>query len=83
MKRKESVVPSIAIVKEFNGVDLGDRRLDRRAEAIAEKVAKRPSASFPKLMVTSKEQEAFYRFLRNNKVTLFTALKTGCRYEVR
>ena len=59
-----------ATVEEFAGVDLGDRRLDRRAEAIVEKLSKKPSASFPKLMVTSKEQEALYRFLRNDKVSL-------------
>jgi hypothetical protein len=70
MKRKRSVVPVKATVEEFAGVDLGDRRLDRRAEAIVEKLSKKPSASFPKLMVTSKEQEALYRFLRNDKVTL-------------
>jgi hypothetical protein len=70
MARKRSVVPVRATVEEFAGVDLGDKRLDRRAEAIVEKLSKRPSASFPKLMVTSKEQEALYRFLRNDRVTL-------------
>jgi hypothetical protein len=70
MERKKSVVSAKATVEEFAGVDLGDKRLDRRAEAIVEKLAKRPSASFPKLMVTSNEQEALYRFLRNDRVTL-------------
>jgi len=34
-----------ATVEEFAGVDLGDRRLDRRAEAIVEKLSKKPSAA--------------------------------------
>ena len=65
-------------MKEFAGIDLGDKRLDRRAEAVVEKLTRCPSASFPKLMVTSSEQEALYRFLRNEKVTLRGLIEPHC-----
>src|SRR5215510_7553705 len=70
MTRKRPVVPVGAVVEEFEGVDLGDRRLDRRVPEIARRLAVEPTGSFPALMVTQKEQEALYRFLRNERVTL-------------
>lgn len=68
--KQERRVPVGAVTAEFDGVDLGDKRLDRRVPEIVGRLALEPSASFPALMVTAKEQEAFYRFLRNEKVTL-------------
>lgn len=75
MARKRTVVRVGAVADEFAGVQLGDSRLDRRVPTIVQRLAKEPSASFPSLMVTQKEQEAFYRFLRNEKVTLEGLLK--------
>ena len=33
--------------KEFEGIDLGDKRLDRRAVFLAERLAGKPTASIP------------------------------------
>lgn len=62
--------PVGSVTEEFAGAKLGDARLSHRLAAIGEKLATAPAQSFPKLMVTEAEQEAFYRFLRNEKVTL-------------
>jgi len=68
---KASLVASVgSVAEEFVGAKLGDARLSRRLVAIGEKLATAPAQTFPKLMVTDAEQEAFYRFLRNEKVTL-------------
>jgi len=53
---------------EFDGADLGDRRLDRRLGAIVTRVAASPSGSFPKLVPTVAEREALYRFVENDRV---------------
>jgi hypothetical protein len=38
------------VATELNGIDLGDARLDRRAQQIATRAASEPSKSFPKLV---------------------------------
>lgn len=58
------------IVQEFEGVTLGDLRLNRRVATIAKRLNSNPEASFPALMQTQAEIEAFYRFLRNDKTSL-------------
>lgn len=75
MKRSNVVAPISTAAGEFEGVSLGDKRLDRRVPAIVERLAADPSASFPELLVTQKEQEAFYRFLRNERVSLPSLLR--------
>jgi hypothetical protein len=59
-------IPSAA--SEYEGADLGDRRLSRRLEAIGERLAAAPSASFPKIVPSIAEREAFYRFVGNERV---------------
>lgn len=60
--------PSIAA--ELWNAQLGDKRLNRRLVSIGEKLAVAPASSFPKLFTSDAEQEAFYRLLRNERVTL-------------
>lgn len=63
------------IAAEFAGVHLGDTRLDERVVTIAERLAKNPAVGFPRALVTEKESEAFYRFVRNPKVELLKLLE--------
>ena len=53
---------------ELVDVDLGDTRLDKRAIALADRIAARPAASFPKALDDA-ELEAAYRFFGNEAVT--------------
>lgn len=60
---------SSAVLTEFEGVRLGDVRLDRRLQRILMQVAVAPGDSFPEQMESEADQEALYRFLSNEKVT--------------
>jgi hypothetical protein len=59
-------LPSAAA--EFENADLGDQRLDRRLSLITARLAAAPSASFPKLVPSIAEREAFYRFVGNERI---------------
>jgi cation transport regulator ChaB len=56
--------------EEFADSDLGDARLDERLVRIVRQLAVSPSSSFPELMQSVSEREAFYRFCSNERVTL-------------
>lgn len=60
-------VPGVA--SEFEGVAIGDERLNRRLLRIAECVAVAPAAGFPRLTSSDSELEGVYRFLSNERVT--------------
>jgi len=53
---------------EFAGAELGDARLSKRLCSLADQLAARPSASFPKALDDA-ELEAAYRFFGNDEVT--------------
>jgi hypothetical protein len=57
------------IASEFEGVELGDRRLSNRMAKLAEQLANAPDLSFPKASGSEAALEATYRFLNNEKVT--------------
>lgn len=59
-----------ALLAEFGEVGLGDARLDERLMRIAALIAASPGKSFPDQMETEADQEALYRFLANDKVSL-------------
>src|SRR6266850_1668060 len=61
-------MPLLHQVAELDGIDLGDARLDRRAQQIAARVAGDPSKSFPKLVEDPSELEGLYRFFQNDRV---------------
>jgi hypothetical protein len=48
---------------EFQGIDLGDKRRDRRAIQLVERLAERPTASIPGACTGWVEMQAAYRFL--------------------
>ena len=55
---------------EFEGADLGDPRLTKRVQKMADALAARPDASLPTAMRSVAAREAAYRFLANRRVTL-------------
>jgi hypothetical protein len=58
---------------EFGDVDLGDARRNKRARAIAERLAAQPAVSLPAAMADRAMLEALYRHLSNTEVS-FDAL---------
>src|SRR5687767_8961405 len=73
------MMSSPSVVSEFSSVALGDRRLNGRLEKIVSAIEGQPSAGFPKAMATSGDTEAFYRFVRNEKVTFEKLLEPHVR----
>jgi hypothetical protein len=55
------------VLGEFEGAELGDARLNKRLNRIAEVLVKRPDVGFPQAMSES-ELQAFYRFVENDRV---------------
>ncbi len=49
--------------EEFRGIDLGDKRRDRRVIQLIERLAERPTASIPGACNGWAETQAAYRFL--------------------
>ena len=55
--------------KEFETINLGDPRLDRRAVLLAERLGQKPGASIPGACENWAETTAAYRFLSNDEVS--------------
>ena len=55
--------------EEFETLDLGDERLNRRAVLLAERLGHKPGASIPAACGNWAETAAAYRFLRNEQVS--------------
>ena len=60
---------------EFDGVSLGDERLDGRLRQIVAMASNAPSESFPEQMQTVADREALYRFLSNPRVSIEKVLE--------
>lgn len=58
------------IIDEFQDLDLGDARRNRRAVSILESLARNPRASFPEALGSVAAREAFYRLVNNDAVEL-------------
>ena len=54
--------------EEFETLDLGDTRLNRRAVLLAERLSQKPGASIPGACGSWSETVAAYRFLDNEEV---------------
>jgi hypothetical protein len=63
------------IEKEFEGLSLGDERLERRAVAIATRATAAPAESFPEMLPRAGELEGAYRFFQNEGVSIQRLLK--------
>ncbi len=57
------------VSEEFDGICLGDKRLDKRAIKILESFSRSPESSIPDSQRSWSETLAVYRFLENTKVT--------------
>jgi hypothetical protein len=66
MARRKKIEPVSA---EFERVELGDERLNRRLVRIADTVATSPSSSFPATSGSVGELEGIYRFMSNARVS--------------
>jgi hypothetical protein len=64
-RKRVASVPEISA--ELSEAELGDERLNRRLGQLADQLAKRPGASFPKALDDA-ELEAAYRFFGNDRV---------------
>jgi hypothetical protein len=62
--------PATPIANEFQAAGLGDRRLDARLAEVGVALAQSPDASFPEVFGEDASQEAFYRLLRNPRLSL-------------
>lgn len=71
-----------SVLSEFSGVRLGDQRLVQRLGRVLVQLTASPADSFPEQMKTEADQEALYRFLNNDKVTL-DALLEGHRAQTK
>ncbi len=54
--------------KEFKTVDLGDKRLNKRLELLAERLGDKPTASLPGACKGWAETQGAYRFLSQEDV---------------
>jgi hypothetical protein len=54
--------------EEFKGIDLGDKRLDKRVVLLAERLAEKPTASIPGACGGWAETQAAYRFLAQEEM---------------
>jgi Transposase DNA-binding/Transposase DDE domain len=80
MPRKQIEVPSLS--SELGDADLGDARLNRRLGLLADRLAERPDASFPKALDDA-ELEAAYRFFGNDSVSPEAILAPHFRQSAR
>jgi hypothetical protein len=72
----------LAVLDEFCGVALGDRRLEARLRQIVPALAAKPDHSFPKVFEDTAALEGFYRFVENDKTTLDRLLAPHVRRTV-
>ena len=59
-----------SIQEEYEGAELGDRRLNARVKRLAGELSERPGDSFPDAFPDDSQLEAVYRFVNNERVTL-------------
>jgi hypothetical protein len=79
-RRRSTTVPPIS--EELREADLGDDRLNRRLGLLADRLAVRPGASFPKALDDA-ELEAAYRFFGNDRVDPEEIIAPHFRQSVR
>src|SRR5688572_25706946 len=59
-----------SIQEEYEGAELGDRRLNARVKRMAGELSARSGDSFPDVFSEESQLEAVYRFVNNDRVTL-------------
>lgn len=81
-RAKAKAKARVSVAPEFEGAELGDRRLTTRLERIVQAADANPSESFPDMMGSEAELEGFYRFIRNDKVDFEEVLRPHVRATV-
>jgi transposase-like protein/DDE family transposase len=66
--RRTKLAP-LELEAEYEGAELGDKRLNGRLVKVAKTVATSPAASFPKVASDDADLEGTYRFVNNPRVT--------------
>jgi hypothetical protein len=65
--------------QQWGQIDLGDKRLNRRAVEIGARMAAHPEASLPNQMQSPSMLEAAYRLMDNKHVSMLDLLKPHCQ----
>ncbi len=73
-------MPDLDLRREFESINLGDERRDRRARQVVETISRRPAAGFPSAFDNEGDLEAFYRLVNNDAVEM-SALQAPHRRE--
>ena len=73
MELPEDAIARVA--QDFGRAQLGDPRRTRRAQRVATKMARRPSAALPQALDDEAEIEGAYRFANNARVTFQSLLE--------
>ena len=73
-------MPDLDLRREFESVNLGDERRNRRARQLVETISRRPAARFPAAFDNEADLEAFYRLVNDDAVEL-AALQAPHRQE--
>lgn len=73
---------SSAVMQEFENIDLGHKKRDRRVKRVVAALAVKPDASFPEAMGSDAELEGLYRLLNNEHVSAADLLKPHCAQTV-
>lgn len=68
MRRATGVLRLRPLAAEFVGAQLGDERLNRRLERMADQLSETAAESFPKALADESQLEAAYRFFGNDRV---------------
>jgi hypothetical protein len=72
-----------AAATEFAGIELGDKRLERRLQKLVASLEGEPCASFPKAAASDAELEGTYRFLSNERVDADAVLEPHLKASTR
>ena len=67
---KQKAVPKDWIEKEFESLDLGDDRLNKRLQMLAKSFHAQPGVNLPQACANVSELKAAYRFLDNKRVNM-------------
>jgi len=69
---------AIAVMGEFEDIDLGHEKRNRRLKRVVAALAAKPDASFPEAMGNDAELEGLYRLLNNPNVNAAKLLEPHC-----
>jgi Transposase DNA-binding len=68
----------VAVMGEFEGIDLGHEKRNRRVKRVVAALGAKPDASFPEAMGNDAELEGLYRLLNNKQVNAAKLLAPHC-----